>query len=86
MYKYGVISGPCFPVFGPEITPYLDTFHAVQHKTIQSLAIELFKVEKRIANPISCDIFPPRPIDYDLRSEIDFSVSSVNTTHFSLIS
>ena len=34
--KYGVISGPYFPVFGlntgkygPEITLYLDTFHAV---------------------------------------------------------
>ena len=34
--KYGVISGPHFPVFrlntgkyGPEITPYLGTFHAV---------------------------------------------------------
>ena len=34
--KYGVISGPYFSVFspntgkyGPEITPYLDTFHAV---------------------------------------------------------
>ena len=34
--KYGVISGPYFPVFelntgkyGPEITPYFDTFHAV---------------------------------------------------------
>ena len=34
--KYGVISGPHFPLFGfntgkygPEITPYLDTFHAV---------------------------------------------------------
>ena len=34
--KYGVISGPNFPVFspntwkyGPEITPYLDIFHAV---------------------------------------------------------
>ena len=34
--KYGVISGPYFPVFspnmgkcGPEITPYLDAFHAV---------------------------------------------------------
>ena len=33
--KYVVISGPYFPVFnpntgeyGPEITPYLDTFHA----------------------------------------------------------
>ena len=24
-----VISGPHFPVIGPEITPYLDTFHAV---------------------------------------------------------
>ena len=29
MSKYGVICGPYFPVFGPEITPYLDTFHAV---------------------------------------------------------
>ena len=35
--KYGVISGPYFPVFspntgkyGPEIPPYLDTFHAVE--------------------------------------------------------
>ena len=35
--KNGVISGPYFPVFGlntgkygPEITPYLDTFHAVK--------------------------------------------------------
>ena len=34
MSKYVVISGPYFPVFspnigkcGPEITPYLDTFH-----------------------------------------------------------
>ena len=34
--KYRVISGPYFPAFGlktgkygPEITPYLDTFHAV---------------------------------------------------------
>ena len=36
MFQYGVISGPYFSVFGlntgkygPEITPYLDTFHAV---------------------------------------------------------
>ena len=36
MSKYGVFSGPCFPVFspntgkyGPAKTPYLDTFHAV---------------------------------------------------------
>ena len=37
--KYGVISGPYFPVFSPntgkyrpEITPYLDTFHASKSK------------------------------------------------------
>ena len=27
--KYGVISCPYFPVFGPEIIPYLDNFHGV---------------------------------------------------------
>ena len=27
--KYGIFSGPHFPVFGPEKTPYLDTFQAV---------------------------------------------------------
>ena len=27
--KYGVFFGPYFPVFGPEKTPYLDTFHEV---------------------------------------------------------
>ena len=30
--KYGVISGPYFPVFEPEITLYLGTFHVVIHK------------------------------------------------------
>ena len=29
--KYGIFSGPYFPAFGPEKTPYLDTFHAVQN-------------------------------------------------------
>ena len=40
--KYGVISGPYFPVcepnvgkYGPEITPYLDNFHAVQASRLQ---------------------------------------------------
>ena len=41
MSKYGVISGPYFPVFspntgkyGPEITPYLDTFYAVKENFV----------------------------------------------------
>ena len=51
------------------------------HENIQLLAIELFK---GIANLILCDIFPLRSIDDNFRSQIDFSVSSVNTTHFGL--
>ena len=58
--QYGVISGPYFPVFGlntgkygPEITPYLDTFHAV--------LCFLFRIEKTIcAVSFSCkfsDVF-----------------------------
>ena len=31
--RYGVISGPNTGKYGPEITPYLDTFHAVRTKT-----------------------------------------------------
>ena len=46
--KYGVISSPYFPAFGlnsgkyrPEITPYLDTFHAVPH-CVKSVQIQRF--------------------------------------------
>ena len=59
-----------------------DNSFKIHHKSIQSLAIELFKVKKGIADPILYDILPLRSIDYNLRSQIDFSVSSVNTTYF----
>ena len=59
-----------------------DNSFKIHHKDIQSLAIELFKIKKGIANPILCDFMPLRSIDYNLRSQIDFSVSSANTTHF----
>ena len=61
-----------------------DNSFKIHHKNIQSLAIELFKVKKGIANPILCGIFQLRSIDYNLRSQTDFSVNSVNTTHFGL--
>ena len=58
----------------------------IHHKNIQSLAIELFKVKEGIANPILCGIFPLRPIDYNIRPQIDFSVSSVMVLLIPLIS
>ena len=30
VFKHGVFPGPYFPVFGPEKTLYLDTFHAAE--------------------------------------------------------
>ena len=47
--KYGVISGPNTGKYGPEITPYLDTFHAVVKlsdtflKIVESFHLETVK-------------------------------------------
>ena len=40
--KYRVSSGLYFPVFGPEKTPYLDTFHAMFHNNITFLELKSF--------------------------------------------
>ena len=63
-----------------------DNSFRIHHKNIQSLAIELFKVEKGIGNPILCNIIFSlrRSIDYNLQPQAASSVSSVNTTHFGL--
>ena len=59
MSKYGVIFGPYFPVFGlntgkygPEITPYLDTFHAVINEDFP-------KVMKKLATQVIQQCFSP---------------------------
>ena len=47
--KYGVFSGPYFPVFEPEKTPYLDSFHVVvdyYHQNLNGL-VALRVVEQR---------------------------------------
>ena len=75
-------------VYNDYITSFEDLLkkdnYKIHHKNIQSSAIELFKIKKGIANPTLRDIFPLKSIDYNLRSQIDFSVSSVTTTHFGL--
>ena len=72
MTKYGVISGPYFPEFGlntgkhgPEITPYLDTFHAVisitQKSSFKLSFLPSKKLLQRLTNQVSesckCEIF-----------------------------
>ena len=62
MSKYGVISGPYFPAFGlntgkygPEITPYLDTFHAVSSFAIAAHFC-LFGTTEKTVSKIMQDI------------------------------
>ena len=43
--KYGVFSGPYFPVFGPEKTPYLDTFRqwaSVTYKPVTYKKVSIY--------------------------------------------
>ena len=64
--KYEVISGPYFPVFslntgkyGPVITPYLDTFHAVEIVRIEDLKRACFLFEPTVIHFLfSCNYAP----------------------------
>ena len=54
MFKQGVFSGPYFPVFGlnigkygPEKSPYFDTFHVVRFSTVNAIFRSLKKQEEK---------------------------------------
>ena len=57
MSKYGVISGPLFPVFspntgkcGPEITPYLDIFHTMIISYIIDISVAVVSKQFKYKN------------------------------------
>ena len=54
-------------------------------QSIQSLAIELFKVKNNLSNKM-CDIFETSNLDHNLRSQTDFIRARVNTSNFRLSS
>ena len=62
MSKYGVTSGPNTGKYGPEITPYSDTFHAVKKKKI-------FLINRSVLNTFKCSF----PIDVAFNMSIRFS-------------
>ena len=53
----------------------------VHNRSIQSLAIGLFKVKENLSNTM-IDILQTRALPYNLRSQTDFARSFVNTSHF----
>ena len=76
MSKYGVIFGPYFPVFGPEITPYLGTFQAVDElsKFLKNDTIASFET--------ICAELPHRKFEFELASFKFDSESAVQSKQF----
>ena len=68
-----------------EELPKKDKSFCINHRNIQSLAIELFKVKSNLSNRI-CDIFETRNLDYNLKSQKDFTRTRVNISSFGLSS
>ena len=64
----------------------LDKLFKIRHRNIQSLAIELFKIKNNLSVTIMNDIFQPRAVRYNLRSQIDFTRPNVNSEHFGVSS
>ena len=64
----------------------LDKSFKIHHRNIQSLAIELFKIKNNLSVAIMNDIFQPRAVRYNLRSQIDFTRPNVNSEHFGISS
>ena len=64
----------------------LDKSFKIHHRNIQSLAIELFKIKDNLSVTTMNNIFQPRAVSYNLRSQIDFTRPNVNSEHFGISS
>ena len=64
----------------------LDKSFKMHHRNIQSLATELFKIKNNLSVAIMNDIFQPRAVRYNLRSQIEFTGPNVNSEHFGISS
>ena len=61
-----------------------DNSVTIHHRNIQSLAIELFKVNQNLSNSVLCNIFQTRSISYNLRSQTDFIRNNISTSQYGL--
>ena len=56
----------------------------IHHRNIQSLTVELLIKRENLSNTIMSDTFPTRVLNYNLRSQTDFFINTVNTRKFGL--
>ena len=64
----------------------LDKSFKIHHRNIQSLATDFLKIKNNLSVTIMNDIFQPRAVSHNLRSQIDFTRSNVNSEYFGISS
>ena len=62
----------------------LDNSVSIRHRNIRLLSIKLFKVKNGLSNQVISELFDLQNIEYNLRSQRDFSLGAVNTTNYGL--
>ena len=62
----------------------LDKSFKTHDRNIQLLAIELLKRKNNLSVTIINDIFQPRAVSYNLRSQINFTRPNLNSEHFGI--
>ena len=63
-----------------------DNSVSIHHRNIRLLAIELYKAKYNLSSQLMLDLFQRREVNYNIRSQTDFSLRSVNTSSYGLSS
>ena len=57
---------------------------SIHHRKIRSFAIEIYKIKNNMSTPIMSELFEKRNLNYNLRSQTDFLLYSVNIVAYRL--
>ena len=57
---------------------------SIHHRNIRLFAIKIYKIKNNMLTPILSELFEKRNLNYNLRSQTDFSLHSVNTVAYGL--
>ena len=57
---------------------------SIHHRYTRSFAIEIYQIKSNMSTPIMSELFEKRNLNYNLCSQTDFSLHSVNTVAYLL--
>ena len=61
-----------------------DNSVSIHHRNIHTLAIELYKLANGLSSLIMQEIFNFRELSYNIRSQTDFSIGSINSVNYGI--